>query len=946
MNAVTEKDGAAYFDKSGVKILRRTVEIPHEQVLIQGERSTNGLFEVNLTGKTRESNFAESSNKYEEWHRKMGHLGWTNLKLLPHLARGVEFKEENIGSCIVCAMAKQTKKPHNTTRRRADRPMQVIHTDVCGPVNPATHDGKKYFVTCLDDFTHYTQVALMTSKSEASTHLRRFICEGETFHNLKTHKIRCDNGGEYTSEEFQDWCSTKGIVLDYTVPACPELNGKAERLNRVLVERARAMLFDSELPNYMWGEAIYSATYIINRSPTSTVPKLPAEMWFGLEQNLSNIQIFGTPVTAKILTHQKKFERRCRLVGMVGYGTNCYRLWDPTSKEIFVSRDVAFHSHPISDPGCSKENQRFWVEGIDENENLEVIEEINQNHDEEQRGMDEERQERLEQEQDAGNQEPPRYHFRNRDNLRRPPRFEDYEVFLSNCEDQTYQKCIDNPEWRKAIEEEKISLEKNSAWELRDMAEAEGKTIIDSRWILVTKPDGRKKARLVARGFLQDPESLEGKNIFSPVVDFTNLRVLFSLAAKNNMSFKTFDVKTAFLNGTIEDELFMEVPEGYNYPGKVCLLKKALYGLKEAPQRWYQKLSQALSSYGLQQLNNDKCIYRSKDCTLVLAIHVDDGIIFSQDQKEMDKLIGSLKSQFEITVNNHPKIYLGIQIEITNRGIFISQSSYVDQILKKFNMEKCNSAPTPMEARKKKQENQCDQSEQSVTSEPPSKFPYCQVVGSLQYLSCKTRPDIAFATNYASRFMAEPTSRNVTEVKRVLRYLQGTKDLGILFPTHSQQNLECYTDADFAGSGEAGKFKSTSGNVIYLGGGPISWLAKKQKTVASSSCEAEYISAAHCCKSILFIKSLVQELTSEDIPTTLYIDNQSALKLIQTGQMRTDTKHIQVKYHFISEAFDKGVFKLKYCPTDYNIADIFTKPLDSITKFINFRVQLCQTNQY
>lgn len=144
-----------------------------------------------------------------------------------------------------------------------------------------------------------------------------------------------------------------------------------------------------------------------------------------------------------------------------------------------------------------------------------------------------------------------------------------------------------------------------------------------------------------------------------------------------------------------------------------------------------------------------------------------------------------------------------------------------------------------------------------------------------------------------------------------------------------------YTDADFAGSGEAGKFKRTPGNVIYLGGGPISWLVKTQKTVSSSSCEAEYVSAAHCCKSILFIKSLIQELASEDIPTTLYIDNQSALKLIHTGQMKTDTKHIQVKYHFISEAFDNGVFKMKYCPTDYNIADIFTKSLDSITKFIN-----------
>jgi hypothetical protein len=207
---------------------------------------------------------------------------------------------------------------------------------------------------------------------------------------------------------------------------------------------------------------------------------------------------------------------------------------------------------------------------------------------------------------------------------------------------------MENHKWRQAIVDEKQSLMKNKTWELRNPEEANGKTLISSRWIFTIKPDGRYRARLVARGFEQKRSDFGHQEIFSPVVDTTNLRIILSMAASNNLHLHTFDVKTAFLNGTIEEDIFLQMPEGFDDQDKVCKLNKALYGLRQAPQRWYKRFSTFLRGLGLVQLKSDRCIYRSQDTKLILAIHVDDGIIVSTEEKIIRDLIEPLKTEFEI----------------------------------------------------------------------------------------------------------------------------------------------------------------------------------------------------------------------------------------------------------------------------------------------------------
>lgn len=935
VGAVTDNEGAVLFNKHGVKILKEDIPVPQYLVALEGPKTRKGLFVVNLkTVKTALLTNHERFNLAIQWHRKMGHLSYNNLKKLLKLCDGISLQPKDCDVntvCDICAKAKQAKLPHNSIRERATEPLQLIHTDVCGSFDPSTYNGKQYFVTFLDDFTHFCVVFLMQYKSDALEYLKQYVHESENFHKKRVCKIRCDNGGEYCSNEWKDWCKDRGITLDYTVPGCPELNGKAERINRTIMERARALLFDSNLNEEMWGEAVLTAVYLINRSPSVTVEKTPAEMWYSKKQSLSRIQLFGSVVHAKILTNLKKLDSRSKEAIFVGYSTNGYRLWDAQKRRIFMSRDVIF-TNRLADPKTQGSLPKLSPNHDEETTN-QISEEENENNDEN-TNSEENDNENLEKDKDERRNE--KYHLRERRQLRAPTKHQDYEVyFCPNLPQEeiflTYQDCIKNKQWREAINEEKNSLMDNEVWEFVDKKRAQGKEIITSRWLFKIKENGRHKARLVARGCQQRGNQIDFKELYSPVVDTTSLRILFALAAQNDLTITTFDVKTAFLNGSLDEEIYMTVPEGFEVEeNKVCLLKKALYGLKQAPLRWYKRLTTFLRKEGLYNIKSDKCIFKDNNSSVYLGIHVDDGIIFSKRSKESNKLLLKLREEFEITVNENPKCYLGIQFEKTDKGLMIHQSNYTWQVLKQFNMSECNPMATPMEPKT-----------QNFVKTEDHKYPYRQAVGSLLYLSCKTRPDIAFAVNHASRFVENPSQENVKNIKRIFRYLMGTVNVGIHYSSSETLTLENYSDADYAGSGPEGKMKSTTGYVMMFAKGPIQWCSRKQNVVALSTAEAEYIAAAECCKQLQFVKTLLNELIDSEINANLHVDNQGAIKLIKSGQMSSRSKHIDVRYYYISEKYDEGLFKLMHCPSEEQLADIFTKPLQCV-KFKKFKDVMCQ----
>lgn len=427
----------------------------------------------------------------------------------------------------------------------------------------------------------------------------------------------------------------------------------------------------------------------------------------------------------------------------------------------------------------------------------------------------------------------------------------------------SYQECVkskDSKEWEKAINEEKESLEKNKTWELIDEKYAQGKQILTSRWVFKIKEDGRYRARLVARGCQQHKNSLDFKETYSCVVNAPSLRIILALAAMKNLNFLTFDIKSAFLNGDLHEEIFMKLPEGFNHPRKVCLLKKALYGLRQAPLQWFKKLSDFLKKEGFTQLKSDKCVFKNPRTmkTLYIAIHVDDGLIVGEDIQEIKSLMKKMQEKFEVAINENPKLYLGMEIKKDDDQYTLSQMKYCQDTVMKYLpcMKDCKIKDTPIAKEKNSQQDTKEESEKD--------FPYRQIVGSLLYASSKTRPDISFAVGYESRTMENPSTEEITNVKRTIRYLKGTPQLGIRYYKKNKEDeeiLHVYCDADHAG--DKRDSKSTTGFVMMYGNGPVQWCAKKQKTVARSSAEAEYVAAATCCAQMKYIKTFLEELNNK-----------------------------------------------------------------------------------
>lgn len=905
VNTITKNGGKVIFTKEKAEIWKNNVKFV-------GSRTREGLWTVNLNQDcTGSALLTQETEMAHRWHQKLGHLGKGNMKRLLTMSEGMKITEESLNGlnspCETCLKAKQTRIPFGKDRTKAKRPLEIVHTDVCGPIDPQTWDKKKYMLTFIDDFTHFVMVYLIEGKFEVPNTVKEYANQVETKWNLKISKLRCDNGREFVNEDLTNWCRQRGTILDLTTPYTPQLNGKAERMNRTLVEKTRALLTDAQMNKSFWGEAVRTAAYLTNRSPTDTVQRTPFENWTSKKPDLSRLQIFGCNAYTRNLTHLKKLDDRCRKCIFVGYAPNGYRLYDQERRKIIISRDVSFTEKNKTEDKLAKINIDTQEENEEQGNIENELENISESEEDAQyedataeTSSEEEEIHEIKEELGRGKRKK-----------KTPGKLEDY-VFL------TYEEATtgsDKEKWKKAIEEEKKSLEKNNTWKIVERTEAKDKRVLSNKWIFKIKEDGRYKARLVVRR-CEQRFGIDFEETFSPVVNSSSLRTLFAMATKRREHIVKFDIKTAFLYGDLNEQIFMELPKGYKLANKICRLNKALYGLKQAPLRWNQRFTTFLKTEGLKPTKTEPCIYKTDDNSLILAIYVDDGLIIGQNRLIIDKLLSNLGKEFEISVFKNIKSFLGIEIQHNEGCLELKQSNYATHVVEVFNMENSKPVKTPMMVN------------DDGTKEMNQSFPYRESVGSILYLASKTRPDLTYAVGYASRHLDKPSKQDVANVKRILRYVNATKNLGISYKINSskdEEELIGYTDSDYAGDIETRK--STSGFVIMYCGGPISWSSKKQSITALSSTEAEYIAAAECCKEILHLKFLIEELSGKPVKATLNIDNQSTIQLIKNGIGNKRSKHIDVRYRFINEKVTEGLINIKYCSTDVQLADIFTKAL-------------------
>ena len=414
---------------------------------------------------------------------------------------------------------------------------------------------------------------------------------------------------------------------------------------------------------------------------------------------------------------------------------------------------------------------------------------------------------------------------------------------------------------------------------------------------------------------------------FSPVARFESLRTLLALATQDGLTVHQMNVTTAFLNGELEEEVYMAQPEEFVVPGKehlVCRLKHSLYGLKQAPRCWNSVLDKALKEIGFIQSASDPCIYIATDGEpFLIGVYVDDMLLAGKSKKQINNIKSTLSKRFDMKDLGELNHFLGVQVvqDHKNGTIWIGQPTYTQGMLKRFGMENCKHVATPVETGTKLQKA-------TEKSDRVDKSHYQSIVGSLLYLSTRTRPDITFAVGLVARYCSDPTSQHLTAVKRILRYLQGTLKHGLLFRRSDSSNIIGYSDADWGGDRDDSK--STTGYLFQIGGTSISWQSKKQTCVALSTAEAEYVALSAAAQEAVWLKQLNQDLTRTDAPIKIFEDNQSAIAIAKNPQFHGRVKHISIKYHFVREQVNNKNIALKYCRTSDMIADMLTKGLGRI----------------
>lgn len=491
-------------------------------------------------------------------------------------------------------------------------------------------------------------------------------------------------------------------------------------------------------------------------------------------------------------------------------------------------------------------------------------------------------------------------------------------------------KGPEKEQWRLAMREELQCFKENDAWELCDAPK--DSRVVQCKWVLRKKYDSENKvryrARLVAKGFSQI-EGVDYTDTFSPVVRHTTLRLLFALSVQLSLDIVHLDVTTAFLNGTLEETIFMQIPVGFSdstHSGQVLKLKKAIYGLKQSSRAWYKKVDECLLNIGYVKSKIEPCLYIKSvgSSKTIVTLYVDDFFVFSNNKTETNHLKSMLGKNFVLKDLGIVKECLGMSVNFDkeNCSVTLSQEKYIDKLLSKFNMTDCKTVNTPMEVNLKcKKENiNCN-----------SQNPYQQLIGSLMYLVVMTRPDIAYAVSYLSQFNNCNTEEHWVYAKRILRYLKKTKNLGLKYSNIKNNNIEGYVDADW--SNDVNDRKSYSGFCFMLSGSVISWNCSKQKCISLSSTEAEYVSLSEACKEAVYLRNLQHEVTDRMYTITLYNDSMSAQKLLLNPVFHNKTKHIDVRYHYCREIVNDNIVSVNYLCTSDMPADLFTKSLNTVKHY-------------
>ena len=752
----------------------------------------------------------------------------------------------------------------------------------------------------------------------------------------------------------------------------PQQNGVSERLNRTLMEMARSMLSQAGLATVFWGEAVATAASIRNiTSSSANGGKTPIEMLTGKIPYVGHLRCFGCEVWTFVSKRKKLDTKARRAILLRCLPHRNYRVWDIESKRVHHVRHVRINEsvYPALEnrPSEGHENDvlQKWVDDMDGRTSCDM-EDINDGgtplrdtnatiipigtsgataEGQQNGSLSEDVLEGLTHYPATAVSDAPNSNHTHRypERERRPPvRFGDDTEAISRDNNtallvvgeghkgHVVPKSLkeaalmkDSEQWLSAVDAEVAALRAKGAWEIKQVPP--GMRTIDSRFVfaLKHKADGsvdKYKARIVAKGFQEENVG----NVYSPVVDFASVRLALALMGRLGGVVHQMDVKAAFLNGNFENDecIFLNPPKGLELglkPGYALRLNKALYGLKEASKIWNKTWNDAMLSLGFGKLKIEECFYflKHNGCMVWVLLYVDDVLVMGLSVEVVEHAKKLMKSAFEMTDLGIAKSFLGVEFIFGEHGVALRQSFFIRQILDSFGMLECKPANTPLVVASKTAKDRPSEAKKGIER-------YREAIGALLYISTRTRPDIAAAVGILSRHCESPSQENWIAVKRVMRYLKGTIELGLIFEWNKDRKMptvNAYADADWAG--DLCDRKSTSGTVVLVNGTPGIWKSRKQVGVALSSTEAEFIAMSECVKDVTWVRTMLGELNLlTNAPTTIWEDSQGA---IQWSSSEKRAKHVDIRYFFVKDEARCGNIKVQYCPTDDMIADVFTK---------------------
>lgn len=957
----------------------------------------NGLYQV----RRPLTSFAGVTNTpkiltMEELHKRMAHIAPSSIRemLVKGMIEGIKLDptQETMGQCESCEYAKATRKPIGDSRdpKRHENLGDEVHSDLWGPSPTQTQGGKSYYCSFTDDHTRYTSLYLQSAKSDTFGSYTTYEAWLKTQHGANIKRLRSDRGGEYLSDEFSQHLRAKGTERKLTTHDTPQHNGVAERLNRTLIERVRAVLHASGLPKFLWGEAIMHAVYVKNRTATRTLDgKTPYEMLYGKKPNLADLPVWGTRVWVHDDT-RTKLDMRAREGRWVGFDaeSGAHRVYLEDRRTVAVERNISFERQvgtalgqrssqpeeesettngnqpatphtaqtptssteaPAPDPlGSNFEHQppgpRRSTRQRTESPYMRRLRSGEGTHDGRDgdpiipRGMQRVEEEREEDSRGMG---------ASGEGLGSELGFDEeptaYAMFAGMSEAEGMEPSTiedaktrsDWANWKDAVSAELKSLDEARTWDI--VQRPKNKNIVSCKWVFKIKRNAageidKYKARLVARGFTQ-VYGVDYYETYAPVARLASLRLILAVAARQDWDVDVFDFHSAFLNGKLDadEEIYMELPPGADIGGKdkVAKLRVALYGSKQGALKWYKRLCGELAELGFERMESDWGVFTAHigEDLLILAAHVDDCTITGSSKELIKAFKAEIASRFRITDLGPISWLLGMKVTRNReaRTISLSQESFVEAIITKYNFIDAKPAAVPMDP---SMQYTKDQSPTTTTQIAEMKrVPFRSALGSLMYLAVGTRPDVAFAVSTLAQFADNPGWAHWEGVKRVYRYLLGTKKWALTFGT-TKSGLLGYADADGASQEHR---RAITGFALLVDGGAILWGSRKQELVTLSTAEAEYVAATHTAKEILWLRRFISEVFRPlEHPTTLYCDNQSAIALTKDGSYHARTKHIDIRYHFIRFSVEQGSISFLYCPTDSMVADTLTKALPNI----------------